>query len=36
LRLPSTASEASTWFRTNFNAEEQTKKLAELIDSLVR
>jgi glycosyltransferase involved in cell wall biosynthesis len=36
LRLPSTASEASTWFRTNFNAEEQTKKLAEIIDSLVR
>jgi glycosyltransferase involved in cell wall biosynthesis len=36
LRLPSTASEASPWFRTNFNAEEQAKKLAEIIDALVR
>ena len=32
LRLPNAASEASEWFRTNFNAEEQTKKLAEIID----
>jgi hypothetical protein len=36
LRLPNAASEASAWFRTNFNAEEQTKKLAEMIDALVR
>ncbi len=34
LRLPNTASEASTWFRTNFNAEEQTKRLAEIIDQV--
>ena len=36
LRLPSTASEASAWFRTNFNAEEQTKKLAEIVDEVSR
>lgn len=36
LRLPRTPSEASAWFRTNFNAEEQTKKLAEIVDQVSR
>jgi glycosyltransferase involved in cell wall biosynthesis len=36
LRLPSTASAASEWFRANFNAEEQTKQLAAIIDQLSR
>lgn len=34
LRLPNTASEASEWFRANFNAEEQTKKLAGVIENV--
>jgi glycosyltransferase involved in cell wall biosynthesis len=33
LRMPSTPTPASEWFRTNFNAEEQTKKLAEIVDA---
>ena len=36
LRMPSTAAEASEWFRTNFNAEEQTKKLAEIVEEVSR
>jgi glycosyltransferase involved in cell wall biosynthesis len=36
LRLPNTPSEASEWFRTNFNVEEQTRKLAEIIDSIAQ
>ncbi len=36
LRLPNTATNASDWFRANFNAEEQTRRLAEIIDGLVR
>ncbi len=36
LRMPGAASEASAWFRTSFNVEEQTKRLAQIIDSLVR
>ena len=35
LRMPSTPAEASEWFRTNFNAEEQTKKLAEIVDQVM-
>ena len=34
LRLPTYAQRPSEWFRTNFNAEEQTKKLAEIIDAV--
>jgi glycosyltransferase involved in cell wall biosynthesis len=34
LRLPNAVSEASEWFRANFNAEEQTRRLAEIIDGL--
>ncbi len=36
LRLPNTPATASDWFRKNFNAEEQTKQLAGIIDGLVR
>ncbi len=36
LRLPSAPAAASEWFRTNFNAEEQTRKLAEIVDQVVR
>jgi glycosyltransferase involved in cell wall biosynthesis len=36
LRLPNTPRNASDWFRANFNAEEQTKRLAEIIDSVSR
>ncbi len=32
LRMPSTPIPASEWFRTNFNAEEQTKKLAGIVE----
>ena len=33
LRMPSTPVQASEWFRTNFNAEEQTKTLAGIVDA---
>jgi glycosyltransferase involved in cell wall biosynthesis len=36
LRLPNTVTDASEWFRVNFNTEEQTRQLAEIIDGLVR
>jgi glycosyltransferase involved in cell wall biosynthesis len=36
LRLPNTPVNASEWFRKNFNAEEQTKQLAGIIDELAR
>lgn len=32
LQIPSTPAQPSEWFRTNFNAEEQTKKLAKVIE----
>jgi glycosyltransferase involved in cell wall biosynthesis len=35
LRLPNTPAVASEWFRGNFNAEEQTKQLAGIIEELV-
>jgi glycosyltransferase involved in cell wall biosynthesis len=34
LRLPNTATAASAWFRKNFNAEEQTKELARIVDEV--
>lgn len=34
LRLPTSPTPPSEWFRTNFNAEEQTKKLAEIVDAV--
>jgi glycosyltransferase involved in cell wall biosynthesis len=36
LRLPNSPTTPSEWFRTNFNAEEQTKQLAEIIDTVTR
>ncbi len=36
LRLSNTATPASEWFRTNFNAEEQTKQLAAIIETVAR
>jgi glycosyltransferase involved in cell wall biosynthesis len=36
LRVPNTPTPASDWFRTNFNAEEQTKQLAGIIDTVAR
>ena len=34
LRLPTTPTQPSEWFRTNFNAEEQTKKLAGIVEQV--
>ena len=36
LRLPNTPTPASEWFRTNFNAEEQTKQLAAIVETVER
>jgi hypothetical protein len=36
LRMPGTPTEPSDWFRKKFNAEEQTKKLAEIVDQISR
>ena len=36
LRVPNTPTPASDWFRTNFNAEEQTKQLAGIIETVAR
>lgn len=36
LRLPNTPASSSEWFRTNFNAEEQTKQLAAIIEQVAR
>jgi hypothetical protein len=36
LRLPNTPTTPNEWFRTNFNAEEQTKQLAGIIEDLTR
>ncbi len=36
LRLPSSPAPINEWFRTNFNAQHQTEKLAEIIEQLAR
>ena len=36
LRLPNTPTPTSEWFRTNFNAEEQTKQLAAIVETVAR
>jgi hypothetical protein len=36
LRFPSTPAQSSDWFRSNFNAELQTARLAAIVDRLAR